>query len=171
MKSNPRLIVHGVPTEMSAEEIRDELAAQNLSIDAARDLKIVFIFTPKQNRNTTSCVLEVSPAVRRNLLKCGRIYLRYAACSFSDHVRVVQCFKCLSFGHIAKDCKGDPSCGHCAGAHEMRDCKSKNSPPKCSNCARHHGSLSDLAHSAVDALKCPILGRKIKDKIANTNYR
>ncbi|KAL6427135.1 hypothetical protein ACFW04_008637 [Cataglyphis niger] len=116
VKSNPRLIVHGVPAEMSAEEIRDELAAQNLCTDAARNLKTVFIFTPKQNRSTTSCVLEISSAVRRELLKCGRIYLRYAPCSFSDHV--VQCFKCLSFGHIAKDCRNNPSWTLCWGPRD-----------------------------------------------------
>lgn len=38
IKSNLRLIVHGVPAEMSAKEIRDELAAQNLSLEVARDL-------------------------------------------------------------------------------------------------------------------------------------
>lgn len=45
-KSNPRLIVHGVPAEMTAEEIRSELVAQNLRVDFAGDLKVVYVFTP-----------------------------------------------------------------------------------------------------------------------------
>ncbi|KMQ89588.1 putative 50 kda protein in type i retrotransposable element r1dm [Lasius niger] len=113
--------------------------------------------------------MEVSPAVRR-ALKCGRIYIRYAACFFADHIRVIQCYRCLSFGHIAKDCKGEHSCGHCAGAHELKDCKSRSQPPKCFNCERYHGTHNDLKHSAMDTAKCPILGRKIKDRIAYINY-
>lgn len=71
---------------------------------------------------------------------------------------------------MAKNCKSKPSCGHCAGEHEMKDCEIKDQPPTCLNCMQHQGSSGDLAHEATDAKKCPILGRKIKDKIANTNY-
>ncbi|KAL6419007.1 hypothetical protein ACFW04_011636 [Cataglyphis niger] len=122
IKLNPWLIIHGV----------------------------IYIFTPKKDRRITSCILEVTPAVRRTLLGCGRIYL------------------CLSFSHIAKDCKGKPSCEHCA--HEMKDCRNRDQPSKCLNCERHHVSHGDLAHSAMDAAKCSVLGRRVKDKIANTNY-
>ncbi|XP_050456456.1 uncharacterized protein LOC126854106 [Cataglyphis hispanica] len=169
-KLNPRLIVHGVTTDMSAKEIENELLAQNLSDVDAKDVKIVYIFTPKQDKRTTSCILEVTSAVRKILLECGRIYLRYSACSFADHVRIVQCYRCLTFGHIAKDCKGKPSCGHCAGAHEMKDCKNRDQTPKCLNCERNHITHGDLAHSAMDAAKCLVLRRRVKDKIANTSY-
>lgn len=169
-KINPRLIVHGVPTDMNAEEIRRELIAQNLSGDAAGSIKVIYIFKPKQNKRTTSCILEVSPAARKAFIKCGRTYLRYSVCSFVDHIRIVQCFRCLSFDHFAANCGGGPSCGHCAGKHEMKDLKNRDRQPKCLNCERHHGSQGDLAHSAVDAAKCPFLCRKIKEKIADINY-
>ncbi|KMQ86751.1 reverse transcriptase [Lasius niger] len=77
-----------------------------------------------------SCVIEVKPEVRKVLLERGRIFLRYAACALADHVRIVQCFKCLSFGHYAANCKGKPSCGHCTGEHEMKDCRSRDSKPR-----------------------------------------
>ncbi|KAL6416763.1 hypothetical protein ACFW04_014840 [Cataglyphis niger] len=128
IKLNPWLIIHGV----------------------------IYIFTPKKDRRIISCILEVTPAVRRTLLGCGRIYLRYS------------CYRCLSFNHIAKDCKGKPSCEHCA--HEMKDCRNRDQPSKCLNCERHHVSHGDLAHSAMDAAKCSVLGRRVKDKIANTSY-
>ena len=133
-------------------------------------MRVVYRFNPRQNKKTVSCVFEVSPAARKVLLKRGKVYLRYAACPLADHVRVVQCFKCLAFGHFAADCKGLPSCGHCAGAHEMRECKVRDSKPKCANCERHFGPQSDCAHSAMDASKCAILIRRIKDRIAYINY-
>ncbi|KMQ83091.1 putative 50 kda protein in type i retrotransposable element r1dm, partial [Lasius niger] len=61
-KLNPRLIVHGVSAEMSAEEIKDKLIAQNLSGDSEKDLKITYIFTSKHDKRTTSCIMEVPSA-------------------------------------------------------------------------------------------------------------
>lgn len=31
-----------------------------------------------------------------------RIFLGWSACTVGDHVKVLQCFRCLSFGHIVK---------------------------------------------------------------------
>lgn len=119
---------------MNADEIRDEIVAQNLNSDLAKDLKVIYTFKAKQDRQTTSCILEVSPAARKALFANGRIYIRYSSCTFADHVRVVQCYRCLSFGHYAVNCKAGPTCGHCAGIHETKDCKSRDQPPKCYNC-------------------------------------
>ncbi|KMQ84041.1 putative 50 kda protein in type i retrotransposable element r1dm [Lasius niger] len=170
LKIKPRLIVHGIPTDMSADEVSEELIAQNLSCDLGKDLKVIYVFPPKQDRRSTSCILEVTPAIRSVLLESGRIFLRYAVCAVADHIRILQCFKCLKFGHIAKNCKSKSSCGHCAGDHEMKNCEAKGQLPSCINCKQHHVFSGNTAHSATDAKKCPILGRKIKDKIANTNY-
>lgn len=169
-KLNPRIIIHGVPKEMSADEIRSELIAQNLDEYLGRELRMIYIFKPKQNKQTVSCILELQPAARKALLRRERIYLRYASCTFADYVRVVQCYRCLHFGHIAGDCKNEPSCRHCAGAHEMKDCARRELQLKCSNCVRQHISQGDTGHSATDATSCPILGRKIKDRIAYINY-
>lgn len=170
-KSDPRLIIHGIPSDMSIDEIRENIIAQNLNVNEGNELKIVYLFPPKPERSTTSCVVEVSPSIRKILLKNGRIYIRFSACTFSDYVRILQCYKCLSFGHVAKNCKSDPTCGHCSEGHEMKDCKKKDLPPKCGNCVKGQGSShSCLAHQAIDAKKCPILCNKIKAKIAFINY-
>lgn len=104
-KLNLRLIVHGVFTEMNLEEIKKEHIVQNLEDDAADQIKVIYWFKPRQDKQTSGCILEVSPEVRKILLERGRVYLRYAACSLADHIRIVQCFKCLSFGYFAADCK------------------------------------------------------------------
>ena len=155
---------------MTTEEIKKELVAQNLEEDVAEQIKIVYRFKPKQDRRTSSCILEVSPAVRRTLLERGRVYLRYSACSLADHIRIVQCFKCLSFGHFAAECKDRASCGHCAAAHEMKECKVRNAQPKCANCERLFGPQGDLVHSAMDAAKCSVLLKRIKDRTVFINY-
>jgi len=171
VKSNPRLIVHGVPVEMTKEEIVEELIAQNLNEMDGSEIKFVYSFPPKENKRSVSCILEVSPAVRRALFRSGRIYLRYSACTFSDHIRVLQCYRCLRFGHTATNCKFDPSCGHCSEAHEMRDCTVRAGPPRCCNCLRQRNpAMENLNHAATDINKCPVLAGRIKDKLLFINY-
>ena len=156
---------------MTPEEISKELIAQNLDGDKQVNIKIIYIYKPKSNKNFTSCVIEVSPEVHRRLLASARIYLRFSACKFVDHIRVLQCYRCMSFGHMAKDCKSTPTCGHCSDSHETTDCKNKTQTPRCCNCIRLiKKTACDTEHSASDATKCPILGNKIKERITYINY-
>lgn len=170
LKINPRLIVHGIPSDMSAAEIKEELIAQNLSMEPGKDFKVVYIFTPKHNKGFTSCIIEVTPDIRRILIEESRVFLRFSACKVADHIRILQCFKCLQFGHIAKNCTSKPSCGHCAADHETRDCKERKLSPTCFNCKQLRGTGGDLAHMATDTKKCPIICRRIKDKTTYINY-
>lgn len=71
---------------------------------------------------------------------------------------------------MAKNYKAQPSCGYCAKNYEMKDCDARDCPPECVNYGRLQGSNRDRAHMATDGRLCPILCRKIKDKIANINY-
>lgn len=167
-KVNPRIIIHGVPTSMTAEDIRNELIAQNLEQGTDKDLKVIYIYPAKKNGRYTSCVLEVAPAIRNILLRSGRVFLRYAACNIADYIRILQCYKCLQFGHIAANCKSGPACSRCSGDHEMRDCTRKNEPPVCRNCKQIR--TYDLDHEATDSKKCAIIGRKIRDRMLNINY-
>ncbi|XP_020297161.1 uncharacterized protein LOC109861773 [Pseudomyrmex gracilis] len=169
-KMNPRLIIHNVPIDMTSDEILDEIAAQNLENFDKADLKVIYLFPAKADKRTTSCVLEVSPMIRNMLLNRGRIYLRYSACRFADYVRVLQCYNCLAFGHLAKNCGLKTTCGYCGGEHQMRDCD-RRVTLKCGNCLRSKQfSTGDLGHAATDAKKCPILSRKISSRISSINY-
>ncbi|KAL6431975.1 hypothetical protein ACFW04_007425 [Cataglyphis niger] len=155
MKLNPRLIIHGVPADIWLKRLRMSFWLRTMYDVSANDVKIVYIFTPKQDRRITSCILEDISAVRRILLGSGQIYLRYSACLFADHVRIIAKVNLLT---------------DIAEAYEMKDCRNRDQPPKCLNCERHHVFHYDFAYSAMDAAKCSILGRRVKDKIANTSY-
>lgn len=170
-KTEPRIIVHGVPSEMASEEIREELVAQNVDEGCADQLRVVYVFPVRDKRRTKSCIIEVSPAVRKQLMEKARIYLRFSSCPFSDYIRVLQCFRCLAFGHLAANCKGTAACGHCASQHETRDCTNREDTPACWNCQNSRVPVEGgHAHSALDTVKCPILVRRMKDRISNINY-
>lgn len=170
VKFNPRLIVYGVPLGLSHAAISNEIAAQNFEREDNVDLKVVYIYPPKQNKTTTNCIIEVSPDVRKRLQVNKRIYIGYSSCGFADHIRIIQCYRCVSSGHIAAECDSEPLCGHCSGSHELRTCKNRRGAPKCANCVRDQGSVRDVAHSALDVKKCPALIRRMKNKLLNINY-
>jgi hypothetical protein len=45
---------------------------------------------------------------------------------FSGECQVTQCFRCYSYGHIAKLCRNSAQCGYCAALnHQTNDCKTK----------------------------------------------
>jgi hypothetical protein len=52
---------------------------------------------------------------------------------------IPQCKRCQRYGHTQKYCQHEAVCVKCAGKHITSECtKSKNIPPKCSNCAESH---------------------------------
>lgn len=150
-KFNPRLIVFGVPSSLTADEIENDLIAQNLkgAYDKKREyIKLIYKFKPKENKQHTNCVIEVSPEIRKQLFTNRRIYLRFSACYFADYIRILQCYKCMAFGHLANDCKSRPICGHCSEPHQTRDCDRRGQPPVCCNCGRNSKGTVN-AHSVL----------------------
>jgi len=104
-KMHPRLIIHGVLCCMIKEDLRSEIVALNLKDADTSEVKIVYVFPPKENRKFTNCILEVPPNIRTILLKEKHAFVNFSACKISDYINVLQCFKCLAFGHLARHCK------------------------------------------------------------------
>ena len=67
---------------------------------------------------------------------------------------LVQCFKCCSYGHIAKNCRAKARCGHCSESHETRGCPAKTQ--KTGSCAVCKAlGYKKIDHKAWDEL-CPV---------------
>ena len=61
--------------------------------------------------------------------------------------RVIQCYQCNKFNHIARNCTATARiCAFCCKSHHEKDCDIKNqqleSQYKCSNCTGNHSALS-----------------------------
>ncbi|XP_011685781.1 PREDICTED: uncharacterized protein LOC105448737 [Wasmannia auropunctata] len=166
-RANPRLLIRGVLFRLSGDDIRSELITLNLRNFDPAEVKVTHVYTPTRDRGTTSCVIEVTPGIRSFLLAEGQVFISFSACSVSDFVRVLQCYKCLAFGHMAKNCKFDPLCGHCAGDHETRACTAEEGPPVCGNCRRW--TSRDERHSALDGGRCPVLQRRRAERVRALN--
>jgi len=169
-KMHPRLIIHGVPCCITKEDLRSEIIALNLKDADTSEVKVVYVFPSKENRKSINCILEVPPNIRTILLKKTHVFVNFSACRISDYINVLQCFKCLAFGHLARHCKFIALCEHCAGVHEMKECQLRNEDPICGNCKRW-APQEENKHSALDSKKCPILNhRRIADRIKSINY-
>lgn len=167
-KLNPRLLVRDVPVDMDKETFIKSLISQNLCGASVEDVKLIYRF-PSGERRNTSVVVEVSPENRRKLLEQGRVYLGWNSCRLADHLRVTQCFECLGFGHISRECRAERDvCGHCGEAHETRACKNKSGKLKCHNCVAAKSAHVD--HSALDMSKCPILRRRLGERSMKIQY-
>lgn len=171
-KLRPRLAIYGVPAELSAEEVKAALLAQNFDGETRnhveKDLQVLFKFG-KRDQKSVHWIVETSAENRKLVVDKERLYIDWYSCRVHDHVRVVRCYRCQKFGHLSKDCRSEIQCGHCAGSHESRDCPNKGATPKCANCTRYGHSGTVTEHEAA-SLRCPAYQRRVQSKIQDIDY-
>lgn len=133
---------------------------QNLLKDLKEEIKIAVKYRRRaRNPHTENIVLQVSPQVWKKLTEAGRVHIDLQRVWVQDQSPLIQCSRCLGFGHGRKHCKeADPTCSHCGGLHLKTDCPEHTAgvPAKCVNCRKAKNS-SD-AHNAFD-LECPMRRR------------
>lgn len=166
-KLNPRLRVRDIPTGLDKQQFISDLVRQNLSGADASSVRLVYWFPTKAQRSA-SAIIEVSSTIRTELMSQGRVYLGWSSCRVMDHLHVLQCFKCLGFGHMAKGCQASDVCGYCTGGHESRACPNKGGVRKCHNCVSAKMRVVD--HSALDAVVCPVLQRRLTERSKMIHY-
>lgn len=84
----PRMLLHGVPTEMSRETILANLLSLNLTGRNTEGTRIIYVY-PSRGR-FTRCVIEMSAENRKHLINLPEVSLGWSACRLADHVRVLQ---------------------------------------------------------------------------------
>jgi hypothetical protein len=104
-----------------------------------------------EKKTRGSLILGVeSPAhraecVRRGVLIDGQIY---AARFYDYQLQSVRCYRCSRWGHLGRQCKAPPACGHCAKAHATEDCPNPEEKG-CVNC-------KGRTHKAWETRSCPV---------------
>lgn len=93
----------------------------------------------KEKKAFSSLRLEVETPDMANRLISKRLLEDYEMkqCErFSGEGKMTQCFKCQRYGHVAKSCRNETTCGHCAENHHSEDCTHKTtlSRQKCAVC-------------------------------------
>ncbi|GBP01649.1 hypothetical protein EVAR_90453_1 [Eumeta japonica] len=152
-------------------DIIENVLAQNKHLVKDINLKEVTIRVRyrKRARNQLQChpVLELSPSVHKRFLEAGKLYIDLQKVAVYDQSPLVQCAKCLGFGHTKAVCgEKTATCSYCADkTHEWENARRKqNEEPKCKNCWEN-GIKTEANHEAFSN-KCKV--RQKWDEIARS---
>ncbi|CAG9771470.1 unnamed protein product [Ceutorhynchus assimilis] len=138
------------------ENITDQLVKGNSLVqDEGFHMRIV-----KKTENkykNVDLIIEMDSKTHSRILTQEKIKIGWSRARVFNHISILQCYKCMSYNHYAKDCNSDVvTCSQCGGDHSYRQC---NTPTvKCCNCDRKNkknkNSSLDIGHSALDRT-CP----------------
>lgn len=154
----PSIIIYDVEKEYKLEELKEDFITKNFEkynhkeLDGLRET-IVFRHHFKTKEDRVNWIVQVPGRLLVDLINQGRIYMLWRTYRVKEYINVTRCFKCQSFGHIAKVCNfPDQICEICGSKdHLKNDCKKKDSP-QCSNCTR--AKRKDVNHTAGSKV-CP----------------
>lgn len=165
---DPLLILRDVMTIHSDEEIVGALRKQNRAVlgplDNEEDRMEVKYRRKARNPHNCHIVLTVSPKIWGAAVAAGKLKVDLQNVRVEDQTPLVQCTRCLGFGHSKRFCRDAVDlCGHCGGPHLRGECADWLAavPPSCKNCTRAKSQQVD--HNAFSEV-CPV--RKRWDTIA-----
>ena len=176
-KMLPKLTVHNVPldfdlvnSDSSGQVQRDLVKGQiwetimgkndgvKSLVESGSSLEIVYF---RKHTFSATVAIKVSPELRLFILEKlnSKLFLFSNCCRVSDRCHYQQCYHCLKYGHIAKNCpkaNDSPICMYCANSHDSRSCAMKKSTAdyRCYNCLSSDPPLSNFNHCACSS-SCP----------------
>lgn len=134
-------IIKGVYTELSEEDIIKEI---ELPLESqSRNVRVLSVKRFNRKVNEEWIPTETVQVTFRAQQLPPHITLHYVRCKVEAFIpRVLQCAKCLRYGHSFKYCKSAKSrCNTCGGDdHETARCTTPP-PPKCVHCQGEHKSF------------------------------
>ena len=133
-KQKPALIIYGVYSEMSGEQIIERLVRQNIKDEslieeAIKETKPKFRTGPrKQERD--HLVIETTNKIRLYLVQktSGKVFINFERYSIKDFLSIPKCFRCISYGHVEKHCRvPNQLCKYCGkDTHKFDACPDRN---------------------------------------------
>ena len=117
-----------VTTDSINKVINCDCSAQRLKLSGTNTVsKTVAI---KVRRTEAHKVIEEGVSLQGTTYKCTP----------QRAIKIVRCYKCQHFGHIAKTCVDRQSCANCGEEHDSMVCTAKSY--KCANCGGSHSAYS-----------------------------
>lgn len=170
-KLKPMVILKGIHLDTSHEELVDIIYNQNEAVrKAGAKEELVFKFK-KSNRNNKlyNAVFITTPSLFKAIIACQKLNIDYQRTHVEEYSPLLQCYKCMQFGHTRARCTSDCTiCTHCASTeHIYKDCpvKSREDKARCYNCSRkkNNTSESSSSHSATSFF-CPLV-QELADRL------
>ena len=180
----PTISVVGIPKELdknNKEIIHKTLLSQNPYIsDCLKNESSLFdilsVKPLRANENVKQVFIRLSDDIRHAIKKNkDKMYFGLLSCSVYDQLYVKRCNKCQGFGHYAKDCSNDISCGICSSSdHETVNCIHKDVSDienfySCKNCLKA-GKNDNIASHPAYSQECPTYRAKQEKLKASLSY-
>lgn len=157
-KPSYQFLVHAVPRSFLAGETRGNLDLQDQN-KHIKDLKITRTswLNPKwqtkdPEKAHSSLIVWAETATMANEAINRGIYWDYEEKTVEitqASFRIMQCFRCQDYGHMASTCTKEERCCICAGNHVSKGCQVKER--KCANCRGNHASIDTQCLSRTHA--------------------
>lgn len=142
----------------------NEILEQILEQNAKTGLKIESRYKVKTKEGEhDNIILSSDLGTHHQLLRHGAIIFGFSSCKIFEYVNIIQCFRCMRFGHFARDSKHAPRCQLCTQNHEKKECTQEFIISKCVNCAqanRRNGTIYSTRHRSTDE-RCPVRVQRI----------
>jgi hypothetical protein len=177
----PTIVVSGLCREYGKSELITFIKSQNEGIKSLfegkevpeedKKMDVVAMNPLKNHPLVYKATLRVSNVVRSIIANQGdRLYIgNQTVCKVWDSFYISRCYKCQQFGHRSMQCPNEAVCGHCAGKHETRDCKDRDSHSvsvvNCVNCKT--AGMKGYDNHPATWYKCPVL-KDQQDKLRRT---
>ncbi|KAL0882470.1 hypothetical protein ABMA27_000942 [Loxostege sticticalis] len=129
-------VIKFIPTDLSCKHLFDKLISTQEILSVRR-------FTKKTPDGIVP-LQTVTVTFSGNILPA---HVSYGLCTLpvEQYIKpVIQCFKCMGFGHTTKFCKRNVVCSVCSQSHHFKDCTNKDKP-LCANCKGEHIAVSKLS--------------------------
>ena len=168
---DPLLIMRDVLVVHSDEEVIRAFRNQNrevfLGLGDGEDRVAVKYRRRTRNPHTGHIILSVGPMIWRRAVEAQKIRIDLQRVRVEDQSPLVQCTRCLGYGHGKRFCKESVDlCSHCGGPHMRSECPDKitGEAPVCRNCNR--AKMEKVDHNAFSS-ECPV--RRKWDSIARAS--
>ncbi|KAH9510470.1 hypothetical protein DERF_008989 [Dermatophagoides farinae] len=164
-KKKPRLLLLGIERDIPDDGFKDALLAQNVHLKCLMNgsNELIDLVMSKNDRvGSKFAIFSVSPNIYRLCLDMKFLFIGHKACVVKKGDSVIQCFKCLRFGHTNRVCANDPVCKYCHHHHISNECPnaSREIMSSCSNCksknlSRRGGMRPFPVDHSVFSKDCP----------------
>lgn len=135
-KLDPRIIVYGVPADISDECLLRGMYEKSLSEciqdhEFSRSVRVIKRIA-KDGNALTNVIIELPLGCCNKLVFDGRIFVGWNSFKLARYERIPRCFACMGYGHQVKDCQSERLCWKCGeGGHQAAAC---HIPEDCRNC-------------------------------------
>lgn len=167
---DPLLVLKDVLLVNKDEDVLKAIRNQNRSVFDGLDEgenRIEIKYRKKaRNPHTGHIIISTSPKIWRRVVEAGALYIDLQRIKVADQSPLVQCSRCLEYGHGRRFCKETVDlCSHCGGPHLKMQCPEwlSTTAPSCRNCVK--AKLDNFEHNAFSG-DCPV--RQRWDKLARS---